>query len=375
VSLDERIRDIGLRLTEARLRWTIYLVLTIFFVVFALFPKPYIALARVMPQDTSSAAGTANLLMSLGSSAANQGSVLSGGRASADVYLMLARSDLVSNDVIAHLHLLDKYPNAPAAKRALAKKVGVSMLLGGVMEVEAKTYDPADSVRLTTAYVDAMGRIMRSFGSQVFTNRIHIIEQRFPKASERVSQAEQALNVFRRQNNLPVPEQQLGLAFTMRAGLEAQLQSKQIELATLTEFNGPENPQVKAAQVEIAQLQQQIARAAAPSQGIAGPNLTRASVLETKYMNLYRDYRLAQGIYEIYAKQSEQIAVDRLSTETASYIQIVDAPYLDIYRHFNVWAVAGLSLVLLTMVFVEVYGPLSGLFNLRDLRRRHEAVD
>jgi len=359
---------------DAKLRWTLYLFFGLFFGIFALFPRPYVALARVMPQDTSGAAGTTNLMMMLGGQSATVGSILSSGRASADVYAMLARSDMVNDTVIQQLGLLGPggYSDHASAKRALARKVDVSMLLGGVMQIEAKTHNPDESERLAKSYVFAINKALTAFGAQTMANKARIIERRFPKAAERVAQSEMSLEAFRRKYNLPMPEEQLGTNFAKRTALESQLQAKEVELSILSQFNGPENQEVKAAQAEIATLRQQIARAAEPSMTIAGPNLASAGSLETQYINLYRDYKLAQSIYEVYARTSEQIAVDRLSAETASYIQIVDAPYLDIYRHYNIWAVSGFALVLLTILFVEIYGPLSGLFNLYAAPQAYE---
>jgi hypothetical protein len=50
------------RFTNARWRRTVYAVLIVVFAIFASWPRPYVARARLIPQDTASAAGTTHQL-------------------------------------------------------------------------------------------------------------------------------------------------------------------------------------------------------------------------------------------------------------------------------------------------------------------------
>ena len=166
------------------------------------------------------------------------------------------------------------------------------------------------------------------------------MQRRFREAAGRVIAAESALGEFRRRNNLAAPEAQLGSALSLRAGLEAQLQAKLVELSTLEQFQGPENPQLMAVRAEVAQLRTQIAQSARPGTGPAGPNVAGLTEVSGEYLNLFRDYRFAQALYEVYARSSEEVAVETLATETATDVQIVEAPRLDDDRKFNVSAIA-----------------------------------
>lgn len=367
---------------DPRRRRIAYLVVMLILAVFSVWPKPYLARARIMPQDTANAAGTTALMTLIAGQSQNVASLLGGGRASNDLYLIIGRSDSVLNRVIRSLKLVGPggYASDAEAKRALTRRVDITLLLGGVMEIEAKTWDGEESKRLTHAYVEAISRELASFGEQLITNKERIVQRRFRNAGQRVSEAEAALNGFRRSNNLAAPEEQLGVELSLRANLQAQLQAKQVELETLQQFSGPENPALKSVQTEIASLRQKIAQSASPSTGSAGPNLAGSGDLTTRYLALYRDYRFAQAVYEIYARSAEQVAVDQLAAESASYVQVIDPAYLDVERQYNVWAVAALMAVLLLAVFTEIYGPFTGLFDLRrpmDLRglRDHAEID
>jgi hypothetical protein len=357
--------------TTARTRRRIYAGLALVLAILCLFPTPYLSRARIMPQDTNNAAGITGLMTLIGGQSQNVATLLGGGRPSNDLYLIIGRSDAVQQRVVDALKMVgpDGYSSPAKAKRALERKVDVNLLLGGVMEIQSKTWDPKESQRLTGAYVEAVSKELASFGEQLIVNKRRIIDRRFSTAKDRVAETEIALNEFRRANNLAAPEAQLGNELSLRTALQAQLQAKQVELQTLQQFSGPENPTLRAVQTEIAALREKISRTAAPSTDSAGPNLAGSSRLTTRYLNLYRDYRLAQAMYEVYVRSNEQLALDQMAAETASYVQIIDPAYLDVDRQYNIWAVALLGFVLLMVVFTEVYAPMTGLFNLDAPRK------
>ena len=85
------------------------------------------------------------------------------------------------------------------------------------------------------------------------------------------------------------------------------------------------------------------------------------SELQSRYLNLYRDYRFAQALYEIYARASEQTAVESIVAESATYIQVIEPPNLDAARRYNLSAIALLVGVIALALFTELYVPATGL--------------
>jgi uncharacterized protein involved in exopolysaccharide biosynthesis len=362
--------------TTASTRRKIYAGAALVLAILCVFPKPYMSRAQIMPQDTNSATGTSGLMTLVSGQSQNIASMLVGGKQSNDLYLLIARSDSVQQRVVQALKMVgpDGYSTEAKAKRALERKVDINLLLGGVMEIQSKTWHSTESQKLTATYVDAISKELASFSEQLLVNKKRIIERRFASAQKRVAEAEIALNDFRRANNLAAPEAQLGNELSLRAALQAQLQAKQVELQTLLQFSGPENPTLKSVQTEVAALREKISRTAAPTTDSAGPNLAGSSQLTTRYLNLYRDYRLAQAMYEVYVRSNEQLAIDQLAAETASYVQVLDPAHLDVDRQYNIWAVALLGFVLLMAAFTEIYAPTTGMFNL-DARREPDGKD
>lgn len=347
-----------------------YLVAAIVFAILIFFPQPYVARAKIVPQDTSaSAASTTNLLGALGGGSQSIGSLLTGGRPSNDLYLIIGRSDTVTDDVINSLKLVGPeadFSTVRKAKLALAKKVDIHLLLGGVMEIETKLYDADKAQRWTSAYADAISRSLARFGRQIITNKQRILRQRFEDATGRVRRAEADLNAFRRANNLADPEVQLGSALSQRADLDGKLKAKQVELQTMQEFRGPESAELAALRSDIAGIRAQIARTVTPTTGATGPNVSGLSAISTKYLDLFRALRFQHSIYDVYQRSAEQVEVEELAAESASYIQIIDPAHIDPERQYNVWAIAAFASIVLLALFTEWYAPSTGLFGRRE---------
>ena len=346
-----------------RWRLTAYAIVALILAILCLFPRPYVARAKLLPQDSSSA-GLGQLINALGGQLSNFANLLGGGRPPNDLYLVIGRSDAVRGDVIDTLKLAGPsrpYATVDAAKIALDKAVEVRLLLGGVVEVETNTRNPEKSLQLTQAYVQAISTRIAGMTRQTITRKTEIVRQRFGEAAARVQQTETALNTFRKQNRLADPEVQLGTEISLRTQLQAKLQAKTVELQTVQQFSGPENPQLRSIQSEIAALRAQLAQAEKPAVGAAGPNVSGLSEIASQYLNLYRDYRFAQSLYEVYSRSAEQVAVEGLVAESATYIQVVEPTHLDPERHYNVSAVALLIALLALALFTEIYAPATGL--------------
>lgn len=349
-------------------------MLALVLAVLCFFPRPWVARAKLLPQDSSSA-GLGQIISSLGGQLSNFANLLTGGRSPNDLYLIIGRSDAVTEDVIRAQHLVGPgrpYGSERAARVDLARKVDVHLLIGGVVEVETRTHDPQESLNLTQAYLTAISDRIGALTRQTTRRKGEIVAQRFRQAQAKVIETENVLDAFRRTNRLASPEAQLGSALALRTNLQAQLAARQVELQAAQQTSGPENPQLHALQAQIAELKGQIDRTQQPSSGVEGPNVGGLSELQTRYLDLFRDYRFAQALYDVYARASEQVAVEEMVADSATFIQVIEPANLDAGRKFNVSAVALLVGVFLVAIFTEVYVPATGL---RWPRRRGASHD
>lgn len=364
MSVLRKVRPAAIRLVvDPHWRRRGYAVLALLLAILTIFPQPFVARAKILPQDNSSM-GLGSMLTAVGGQAQGLAALLGGGKPPIDLYLAIGRSENVADAVIARLKLAGpdrRYADARAAKVALSKKVDVHSLTGGMVEIETKAFDGAEAQALTDAYVGAISDRIVALSRERTLRKQGVVLSRFKDAAARVASTEGALTRFRRQNNLAEPEAQLGSELALRAGLQARLQAKLVELQTLTRFQGDENPQLQSVRSEVGALRAQIAQSASPGRGAAGPNVAGLSELSNEYLNLYRDYRFAQALYAVYARSSEEVAVETLASETAADVQIVEVTHLDPWRHYNISAVALLMLIGVLAFFTEIYAPATGM--------------
>lgn len=356
---------------DRRQRRIAYAVLAALLAVLCAFPQPYVARAKIVPQDSSNI-GLNSTMTALGGQFQGFAALLGGARQPIDLYLAIGRSTEVADDVIRRLKLVgpDGYASTAKARLALDRQVDVHSLTGGILEVEVRNHDPVRARALTAAFAQSISHRIVALDEDRIKRKQDVVMNRFKEASARVVAAEAALDDFRRRNRLAEPATELGSALSLRTGLEAQLQAKQVELQMLERVQGPENPQLQAVQSAIASLRAQIARTATAQTGAAGPTVAGLSGLSNEYLTLYRDYRFAQALYEVYARSSEEVAVEAIAGETATDVQAIEAAHVDADRKFNIPAVALLALVALIALFTEIYAPATGM-NLRIGRTRH----
>ena len=358
-------------IADPRRRRIGYAVLAILLALLCVFPQPYVARAKMVPQDNNSI-GLGSMMNALGGQLQGFAALFGGAKQPIDMYLAIARGTEVTDTVIQKLKLVGPggYASRDRARIAVTKKADIHSLTGGIVEVEVRTHDAGQAEAMTRAYVQAISDRIIALGRDRVRRKRDVVQQRFKQAADRVVKNEAALNAFRRRNRLAEPEAQLGSALAVRAGLEAQLQAKLVELQTLLRFQGEENPQLQAVQSEVASLRTQIARTTSPGAEAAGPNVAGLTEVSGEYLDLYRDYRFAQALYEVYARSSEEVAVETLAAETASDVQLIEAPRLDSDRKYNIPAVALLALLIALALFTEIYAPATGI----DLRFGRKAA-
>ncbi|MFM9937485.1 MAG: capsule biosynthesis protein [Novosphingobium sp.] len=357
------------RLRDRRVRLIAYLVLGVVLAVLCVFPRPFMARAKVVPGDNN----TASLFsMSSGGSQLQNLASMFGDRSVTEVTLQLAKSEAVGSEVVTRLKLAGPgraYADDRAALVALDKHVDIHSLLGGIIEFESRAYDQDWALAVTKAYVEAMSDRMGTYVQAQVSRKRRIVEDRLRNSQERLVQAQAQLDAFRKINRLADPVAQLGEQLTVRAGLEGQLQAKKVELDTLRATAGPENPRLSVVAGQVASLQSQIAHAATASEGQSSPNVGAISATALAYARLYRNFVFAQGVSDVYSRAAEEVAVQEIVSQDRAQVSIIDRPHVDASRYFNTTAVALLALLVALALFVELYAPATGLFDLGRNRR------
>jgi len=318
----------------------------------SVWPRTYIARADLIPDD--SGGDLSSLLGASGSGLLSLGALL-GNHQSIEADLTIARSQAVIVDVVKRLDLVGRhgFGNELRAEVKLRKKADIESIRGSILQITVRDRDPSFALELVRGFVTSVRGRMTILNLDRAAQKKAVATNRIGEASIALARAQDALNRFRAANKLAVPEIQLGAAVTLITQLQAKLDGAEAALRTLRTFATDQNVQVQAVEAEISSLRDQIAASQSNVRESSGPTLGIMSPKISEYQNLYRDERYADTVYEIYRRYLETVTVDELSATTN--LNVVEPPFVDPARQYNIPAVGALFLVLLFGAVAEFY--------------------
>jgi uncharacterized protein involved in exopolysaccharide biosynthesis len=313
------------------------------------FPQRYTAEAQLMPQESNG--GLSSVLASQASGALLNLSVLTGSHTSIEQDLSIARSHEVMSRAVAKLKLVGKpgYPDAITAEAKITKLVGVIAIRGSILQLTASGHDRVFVKNLVSAVSESIQERLAEISLEETAEKRRVTMNRLQDASERLTKAQDALNAYRLNKNLPAPELQLGVGVSNLAGLQAQLQAQEVALKTLSQIATPNNIQVKVIEADIASLKSQIAQA----QKTSGGALAGVAVANTEYYNLVRDVTVGQLLYQIYTRYLDELTIDEMSAN--QNVEVLEPAYIDPQRGFNMPFLGLFGLVVCLGIGAEYY--------------------
>ena len=320
--------------------------------VLCVWPRQYMARADLMPDD--SGGGLSSALGAGGGGLLTLGALL-GNHQSIEADLTIARSQAVIIDVVRRMHLAspNAYGDERRAEIKLRHKADIESIRGSILQITVKDRDPGVAKAIVESFVVAVrGRLTRLNLDQAAQKKAVAVD-RMGRSAIELANAQDAMARFRAVNRLAAPEIQLGASVTLLTGLQARLEAEQVGLQALRKFATNDNIQVQSTEAEIASLRNQVAAAQAGVGEGAGPTLGNMSPKLTEYENLYRNERYAETVSEIYRRYLDTVAVDELSATTT--LDLIEPPYVNPARQYNLPAVGGLVLVLLLGAVAEFY--------------------
>jgi capsule polysaccharide export protein KpsE/RkpR len=257
------------------------------------------------------------------------------------------------------------------ARVKLARQVELQLLAGGVIEVKARNHDPRFARDLVVAYTAAVEKHLADLGEEQVEFKRSLVTDRWTKARASLDKAEYELAQYRLAHNLASPESTMGQNLSRRLGYESQLRAKEVQLQTLRSVAADGSFQIRQLRNEMEVLRRQIAELDDPA---ASDSPYRLSQIVVEYLKLFRNQQYALSLVEGYRRFFETIAIQDVTTQ--ANLQMVEHPFVDPARHFNLPAMGVLLALILLAAFTEWYVPFTGLGRRRSgLGARDRRVD
>jgi capsule polysaccharide export protein KpsE/RkpR len=290
-------------------------------------PVRYTATTSILPPQQGSSAGSA-LLAQL--SALNPlASVASGGtlglKNPSDLQVALLKSRTVEDAMLVRFHLMELYhkKRASDARTKLEKIIDIeTSAKDPLIRISATDPDPQRATDLANGYVEEFKRLSATLAVSEASQRRVFFEDQLSQAKDNLANAEEDLKRTEQKTGLIQLDSQARAAIESVATLRAQVTAKEVQISAIRLYATGENPQLTAAEQELATLQAELAKIGSSAQGTAPPLLGGLQQQGLEYVRKLRAVKYYETIFELLARQLEVAKVDE--ARQGATIQVVD---------------------------------------------------
>ena len=280
-------------------------------ITFAIAPT-FTATTKFMPPQQQQS-GAAAMLSSLGALGGLAGAA-SGLKNPADQYVAFLKSRTVQDALIDRFKLTERYETKfrDDARKALDVNVQTTSGKDGLITIDASDKDPVFAAELANAHIEELGKLLNRLAITEAQQRRLFFEKQLTNAKDNLVKAEQALKSSG--VNSSALKANPSAAVEGLARLKAGITAQEIKLGAMRGDLTESAPDFKQAQIEMAALRGQLARAEKEEPASSG---------DSDYIAKFRDFKYHETLFELFAKQYEMARVDE--SREGAIIQVVDA--------------------------------------------------
>jgi uncharacterized protein involved in exopolysaccharide biosynthesis len=232
----------------------------------------------------------------------------------------MAKSRTVLDGLIKRFDLVKRYDQEYIFKtrKKLESRTDVSLGKDGLITIDVEDVDPKVAAQMADAYIDELNKMNDALAIASANQRKTFFEGQLKEANEALIKAESALQAGGINASLlkVSPE----AAVDVVGQLKAQEAASEIKLKILATRVTPDTPEYRDAQKELEGIRAKLAEANAKSAAGA------ATGTGDDYVRRYRDFKYAETLFELMAKQYEMARADEAMEGTD--IQVVDHAFV-----------------------------------------------
>jgi tyrosine-protein kinase Etk/Wzc len=290
-------------------------------------PTFYQATAKLLPPQQGQSFAT-TMLEQAGSLAPLLGAMGGGSllKNPNDLYIAMLRSRSVGDDLIDKFSLMQRYK---AKKRTDARDrlAGLSEISSGkdnVINIAVEDTDPKMAAQIASAYVDELGALTRKFAVTDAGRRRRFFENEVKDATDHLQAAEDELRKTEHETGIIEPESQTRGMLQAYETLRAQVTAKEYEIASISAFAAPDNPDLVRARGELEELRGQMAKM---QNGVGDAPIGRIELQtipekQKQFLDKYREFLYRNTLQQLMLKQYQAARVDE--AKDFALIQVLD---------------------------------------------------
>jgi uncharacterized protein involved in exopolysaccharide biosynthesis len=240
------------------------------------------------------------------------------------VYVGMLKSRTVGDRLVARYDLKKKYhtDSQEIARKNLDGNTEIAAGKDGMITVGVEDKDRKLVASLANGYVEELRRLSRVMAVTEASQRRLFFERELETAKNNLAKVEMSLKGALDTGGVVSVDAESRAVLETAARLKAQISAKEIELGAMRPFVTAQHPEYRRAEEELASLRTELSRleggrnAAATGQGTEGKQAGLANI------QLMRDLKYYETLYELLAKQYEVARLDE--AKEPSLIQVLD---------------------------------------------------
>ncbi len=297
-------------------------------IIVLLVPKTYTATATILPPQQNQSV----LSSMLGQLAGTQTLDLRdlGLKNPSDVFVAMLKSRTVEDALVNRFDLRKVYDvkRYQDARKKLEKRSEIDPEKEGLISIAVTDRDPRRAADMANAWVDELRALNQSLALTEAAQRRAFFEQKLAGERDALAQSELALKQIEQKTGILQPDAQTRALIGEVADVRAQIAAKEVQLQSMRSYATSNNPDVKRAETELAELRAQSASlsrtqsVAAPGEGNLQVPTGRVPAASLEYLQAAREMRYHESLYDFLSRQLEAARIDE--SKSAVVVQVVD---------------------------------------------------
>ncbi|HKW74055.1 MAG TPA: GNVR domain-containing protein [Terriglobales bacterium] len=327
----EKASRVWLLWTHRKLLWSVTWKAAILSAIFSLFlPTHYQATVKVALGDSSrqSMAALSTLAGATGSFGLGMdAAALLGMKTPGAFYVEILKSRRIQDHLLDRFDLRRHYWKlgrfSPRDYYNTRKKLAEFTEIdedkkSGVISVSVKDYDPTTAARIANAYIEELNRLAADLDTSEAHRERVFLEERLSQAKHDLDQASLDLSRFSSKNSITDPNSQGKAMVESAARIQGELVAAETELRGLEQIYSDNNVRVRTLTARINELREQLRKLSGTDAFVgenseAGftehPSFRKLPGLNYQYMNLYRQAKVQETVYEFLTQQYEMARI------------------------------------------------------------------
>jgi tyrosine-protein kinase Etk/Wzc len=314
-------------LTENRLlifRIGIVITLLAAAVVF-LMPQTFTGRALLVPPQQSQT-NAMGLIAQLNPLAANLGKDF-GLKNSSDLYVAMLKSRTVADNLINRFDLRKVYGEKTYidTRSTLEDRTRLKATREGLVEIAVDDRSPERAAELANAYITELQALTQDLAITEASQRRLFYERQLTTAKDNLAEAELALKQTQEKTGLIAFDAQSRAIITAVGTVKGQIAAKEVQIQRMKLFATSENPDLQAAEQELAALRGQLIsleRKERVDVGDVQLATSKVPAAGLEYVRQLRNVKYHETIFELLSKQFEIAKLDE--SKDAVLVQVLD---------------------------------------------------